>query len=343
MDATRPVCNYDPVSRSPFVKPGTYRSLAEITSLLRAEAKQFYYPLPGQAVYHVWEHVQRNEEVVLKLIERFRESGRSVDKEIVLQANILHDAFYHVPPHCLGFESKEHLAACFAYHRLIQLGATEEHARTVEFVIAATNPLIEFESMEALILRAADLAGIAVDFDIFENNTWRLFEEAKRFGFIHPYERFVRDSLRHLAVYLVKDLRVTGEGTDGHGVSTFHLNAMRNILALARKSLPQITVELQFGLDQNGSIDRLSGDGQDRTCSAVRVVVEEDSEKREACSQRLQIGDAKNHLLFVLPGSARAIPLPDRSCDALIGVPPTDSGKEADPLIRAEIDRVLRA
>ena len=240
---------YEPCQRNPFVvEPSVLQSAEIITATLR-EQELLYTPRPEQARYHFAPHILQNEEAIFSLINHLKKQGIEVNERVVIDANLMHDDLFHLNPHVLGFETREDLAASVAYHRLIALGSGEEHARAVERTIFTTLALSKPESVEEVVMRAADLAGLTLPYDQFRVNTGKLHEEFMLVnGKSLTFEQFAEGTLNYLALYLWQDLTLSAPG-QSPWIEDWHSKALHNCIALFQEiSVDPVRVHL-FDLD----------------------------------------------------------------------------------------------
>jgi hypothetical protein len=261
-----------------------------------------------------------------ELVGRVVAAGGQVDAVALDHAVLLHDALFFVAAHRLGFSSKEELAATYACNTLRDLGAPEEHAVKVWHLIMATHVLVDPQTPEEVIIRAADLKNVGGDYALFRDSTKRLHREAGKLdeagallGHQISFELFVRRALRYLALYAWRFLQLTADAGKSQ-TSGWHYRAIRNML--------QLFVEIHGG-------DR------DKVCVCVHIpkpghttiidtrgireseffigVVADDRTREEQLFKTHQLteGVETPAPIIFIPGDEHAARIPDGECDRL--------------------------
>ncbi len=127
--------------------------------------------------YHNFEHALANLETCQKLIDHCIQVGRDVDATTIYLATLLHDAGFQDDEQALGQPSKEAWAAELAERLLRNFNVPEATIQAVRQAILATACGQPCPTLEASIVKAADLAGLAADYPIFVRNAHRLWRE----------------------------------------------------------------------------------------------------------------------------------------------------------------------
>lgn len=318
------------VSPGPAVDPSALTG--ELIERLRPQ-----YADPKVLPFHSWEHPLQVRSDALALVARCRESGTEVDSVAVEQAALLHDVFHILDPSVLGFDSREGLAASYAYNLLRRLGAPEAHARKVERIVWATHALAEPQTVEEIVLRAADLRNLAGTYEEFRASTERLYLEHKGMGGKETsFAQFALRSIDHLALYAWRLFKLTPQALNSRGASDWHERLMQNMIRLNSElcgGRDRLIVSLYTGPTcfPPVSLARAASD------QVLLVAVNSDpallEETLQATRNMKARGIIKAPAIF-LPGTTDALPLPDQSCDEVV--------VSAEASDSPEIRRVLR-
>lgn len=127
--------------------------------------------------YHNFSHVLDVLAASEELLSRCYADGISVDAEVVYPALLLHDAGYHEDHIAGGFESKEALSAELAAKELRRHQYPPKLIEAVQAAILSTRCGATCQTIEARLVKAADLAGLAADYALFLQNSLRLWRE----------------------------------------------------------------------------------------------------------------------------------------------------------------------
>lgn len=192
---------------------------------VRDAASQHYAELP----YHNFKHAKDVAARAEDLIDRCRRHGHDVEADVVRAAAYFHDAGYQDDPEAHGYATKEEHSAAIADRELDELGYGDAFRRKVRDCIIATEQRQDTPSIEAKILRAADLAGLAGDYDQFLESARKLRQEAEALHGEQPDRKTWKEQVRKtVEFYLGQDIRLTPEH-DQDGESVFHRKARENL------------------------------------------------------------------------------------------------------------------
>ena len=212
--------------------PGALRE--HVTSMrdpvLEAEARRHY---SAALPYHNFEHALAAVGHGERLVARCREAGIDVDATVVYLALLFHDAGYEHDERALGFSSKEAYAADIASRALSSRGFDPETIERVAAAILSTEHGARFECVEQKVVRAADLAGLAADYDTFRANAEALRTELRLLqGEDVPWPEWVRRVDARLGFYLGQDIHLTDHYFGPDGRSAFHTALAANLARL---------------------------------------------------------------------------------------------------------------
>lgn len=143
------------------------------TKLEQTVAELYDARLPYHNFSHALDVLAASEE----LLSRCYAEGISVDAEVVYPALLLHDAGYHEDHTAAGFESKEALSAELANRELRRHQYPPRLIEAVQAAILSTRCGVVCQTIEARLVKAADLSGLAADYRLFRQNSLRLWRE----------------------------------------------------------------------------------------------------------------------------------------------------------------------
>jgi len=204
--------------------------MTERDPTLEAAARRYY----SQALpYHNFEHALAAVEHGRRLVERCHEAGLDVDGEVVYLALLFHDAGYEDDEAALGFASKEAYAADIAARTLKERGFDPSTIDRVVRAILSTEHGASFDFVEQKVVRAADLAGLAADFETFRTNAQALRTEVRiLYGEEIPWRDWVERVCARLEFYLGQDIHLTDHYFGPDGRSAFHSALSDNLARL---------------------------------------------------------------------------------------------------------------
>jgi predicted metal-dependent HD superfamily phosphohydrolase len=205
----------------------TERSVAPLFAAdVLAEATALY---DAALPYHNARHALRAVAAGERLIRACSRVGVRVDRTVVRLALLFHDAGYGTDPAVVGHRDSESYSAALARQRLsgrVPAALLDE----VEAAILATCLTVQPASVEAAVVRAADLADLAADFETFAANAEALRTEQEHLsGSSVPREEWRHSVDRLLSSYLNETLwplEVLHESTGRPG---FHATATANL------------------------------------------------------------------------------------------------------------------
>ena len=190
-------------------------------------AKELY---DSQLPYHNFEHALKAVETGLQIARRCEKEGMGVNKEVIYFALLFHDAGYHINHKDKGFDSKEEYSAFLAKEVLQEIGVKKNIIKLVQKAILATMQGAEFYSTEDTIVRVADLAEIASDYEQFCQNNKKLKKEAEILtGQKISWEDWKKQTKKVVEFYLSQNIKLTGEYENEVGESVFHVKAKENL------------------------------------------------------------------------------------------------------------------
>lgn len=206
------------------------REAEPIESRMLRVAEGLYSPaLP----YHNFGHAKNIVAEIMAIADRCKSEGVELNRHVAYFAALFHDAGYHLDHLKEGYETKEALSAALAKQELTKAGISKEISTQVSDTILATHPDAVFSTNEQKALRAADLAGLAKNYEMFVRNTVLLKRE---YELMHKtkitWESWKANAAKLINFYLSQDIRLTSRHDNEKGESTFHLKARENLQRL---------------------------------------------------------------------------------------------------------------
>lgn len=183
-----------------------------------------------ELAYHNFEHALETLDAADEIVQKCIDEGIRVDAQIVYYALLFHDAGFLDDHQALGFATKEAYSADLA---ATHLGRRHVARKTIDKVVAAilsTHKDASFVTAEQKAVRAADLSGLAADYERFVRNSANLKAEYELFnGTQLDWSKWVENVSATIRFYLSQEIRLTTYFSDGEGRSRFH-NAVRENL-----------------------------------------------------------------------------------------------------------------
>lgn len=180
-----------------------------------------------ELAYHNFGHALETLDAADDIVQKCIDEGIRVDAQVVYYALLFHDAGFLDDHHALGFATKEAYAADLAAVHLAGRGVARNTIEKVVAAILSTHKDASFITAEQKAVRAADLSGLAADYDRFVRNSANLKAEYERFnGKRLEWPKWVDNVSATIRFYLSQEIRLTTYFSDGDGRSRFH-NAVR--------------------------------------------------------------------------------------------------------------------
>lgn len=184
----------------------------------------------GDIPYHNFDHAKESLELGYEIIARCEASGIEVDSDLIRYSLLFHDAGYHENHQAKGFESKEEYSAHLAEEALRELGVPEATIEKVKECIISTHKDKSFDSLEEKIVRAADLVGLAYEYEKFKENAIKIKKENEILsGNDISWDDFKKGVKGIIEDYLSQDIRLTECYKDEEGGSRFHKKTKENL------------------------------------------------------------------------------------------------------------------
>lgn len=127
--------------------------------------------------YHNFSHALDVLAAGEEILARCRDERITVAAEVVYPALLLHDAGYHEDYAARGYDSREALSAGLAETELRHHQYPPRLIEAVQAAILSTRLGESCETIEARVVKAADLSGLAADYNLFLQNSMRLWRE----------------------------------------------------------------------------------------------------------------------------------------------------------------------
>ncbi len=206
----------------------TSNPISKIRDLdLEAEIEPLY---SAELAYHNFQHVIDTIQAADNITQRCIEEGIRVDHSVVYFALLFHDAGFRDDHVALGFKTKEDYSAEIAANRLGTRGESPKIINKVVASILSTHKDANFISVEQKAVRAADLSGLAADYEIFLQNSNNLKAEYELFNDTKlNWGSWVEISSKTIGFYLAQEIRLTSYFVNEHGESAFHKAVRENL------------------------------------------------------------------------------------------------------------------
>lgn len=187
--------------------------------------------------YHNFSHIMTALGNAHELIDHCREADLSVEPGVIYPALLFHDAGYHEPAR--GHESKEAHSAALAARVLGDYGIPAARIEAICRAILATRCGADCDTLEARIVRAADLAGLAASYRLFLQNALRLWrEDILLRGRDLAWEDWRDEAAAMLERFLAVDLGVSPACYAADGEAWLNKHGRENLARLYRQPDP---------------------------------------------------------------------------------------------------------
>lgn len=191
--------------------------------------------------YHNFDHIRYVMDEGNKILARCKGEGVEIDETVVYYAILFHDAGFMEDHISKGFESKEAYSADLAAKNLQGNGIDADTVQKVKQAIMATHVDALCLSNEDKAVRAADLAGLAADYELFKKNTVDLKNELQMMsGKQITWDQWKTMAAERIEMFLREELYLTSDYYNDQGESKFHLNTRNNVNKLLQDNTEQI-------------------------------------------------------------------------------------------------------
>jgi predicted metal-dependent HD superfamily phosphohydrolase len=191
------------------------------------QAARLYDPdLPYHNFGHIRTVIKKGEEIV----NNCRKENIDIDDAVVYYALLYHDAGYRDDHAAKGYASKEAYSADLAETELLRKGMDGGKVQKIKSAIMCTHVDARCKSNEDKAVRAADLAELTADYEVFKKNTLDLKKELEMMkGSPISWEEWKILARERVELFLREDLQLTSDYFDADGNSVFQKNARRNL------------------------------------------------------------------------------------------------------------------
>lgn len=204
-----------------------FENKAYLESELARCAEHTYADLP----YHNFAHALHTWEVAENLADYCEANELSADRRIIMASALFHDAGFEVPLAEHGLHSKEEYSAYIAGQVLPDFSFSTEELVHVQDCIRSTERGIPCQSLEAKIIRRADLDNLTGNIPSLLQNSWKLWVEADQLSegsLPLQFNDWICGIRSNLQAYFDEDVSF-GEFDKVGGQSIFLAAALRNI------------------------------------------------------------------------------------------------------------------
>ncbi|MEM6998814.1 MAG: hypothetical protein AAF419_03120 [Pseudomonadota bacterium] len=159
--------------------------------------------------YHNFQHVLETFTEAKKLLALCDKNSISYDKKIIYHSILFHDAGFEKNHIQKGFESKESYSAYLAKNILTDAGESNNHITAVERAILCTRMNAICHSNNENIVRAADLSGLAANYDYFKKKSKDLYREREFMtGEIITWQKFKDETYQIIRGFLQSKIKL---------------------------------------------------------------------------------------------------------------------------------------
>ena len=163
-------------------------------------------------------------------MDRCLTEGVPIEGEVVYYALLFHDAGYHENHIDKGFTSKEEYSAHLAVRCLSAEAISEDTIKRVVAAILGTQRDAQFNSNEEKAVRAADLAGLASDYETFRSNAEKLRREDEIItGRQVAWDEWKTSVKETISFYLTQEILLTRSDACADDAAIFYAKASQNL------------------------------------------------------------------------------------------------------------------
>lgn len=312
-----------PYSNESIHRTGTeIESLQKLAAIVTEFERRIELSYPGSEThpYHnVTQHLRPMCSAAVKIAQGCWEYGLQPNLIRVRAAARGHDALKGMDPLAMGVATEEEAAAQYSFLLLRSLGAPLEFCHGVKEDIEDTHAKAKPRSLEAQIVRAADLSNLAGLYETVLDNTKKLHREFEIISDTKiEYRRFVAKSIGFLDNYFSELIALTPAAFDDCGRSTWHIKSISNLIQMYREEFEKNEVILNLG---------------------VSVVPPQFVEVVSKDTLLISTSDCNpitcDPLRLTLPDTGEVLSIPDKSIDMILC-------KVGTPISQEEITRVLK-
>lgn len=194
------------------------------------EAVSDYY---SDWAYHNLDHAANTMIKALDFADECEANGVYVNRFVLVASALYHDANYHEPLDTNTYETKEECSAAIATHDLTILGVDAATVEHVADCIRSTARGVSCKTIEAKILRKADLANLAGPFGEMIINSYNLFQEiCAESGMSKGFLEFLGTVRLNIQEYLDEDISLGDFDRLDTGRSLWLSSTERNLTIL---------------------------------------------------------------------------------------------------------------
>jgi len=197
---------------------------------LETKAKALY---SDELPYHNFSHILDTLNSAGIILTRCARENIRIDARVVYFALLFHDAGYHEDHVAKGYKNKELYSVKLAQETLREHGLSASLLGKVSKAILATERNASFVSAEHKAVRAADLSGLAAEYERFLESSIKLKREH---GYLNQqpisWPRWQSVSREVIGFYLSQEIRLTSYFHDENGESAYHKAVRQNLTRL---------------------------------------------------------------------------------------------------------------
>ena len=192
--------------------------------------------------YHNFQHVINTLYFGTEIIQDCLKENIPVNAKVVYLAILFHDAGYFEDHIGLGFKTKEAYSAALAEKTLTKENYSSPEIYEIKNAILSTEKNASFESAEQQVVRAADLSGMAADYNTFLINSINLKNEYEFLsGSKISWENWKTATISTVEEYISSEIPLTEYFKKRGGESPFEKGVRKNLRRLHRETIrPEI-------------------------------------------------------------------------------------------------------
>jgi len=184
--------------------------------------------------YHNFNHALEVRREGDRIVKKCLEEGIDIDGDAVAYALLFHDAGFHENHQGKGFDSKEAYSAELAVAYLNEINAEADTIKKVEAAILSTHCDGVCSTNEDKAVRAADLASMAQNYQVFLDNSIKLKREYEMLsGKTLTWDGWKKAASERIELFLREDMALTSDYYNSKGESVFHRGVRENIQRLS--------------------------------------------------------------------------------------------------------------
>ncbi|MEC8147303.1 MAG: HD domain-containing protein [Pseudomonadota bacterium] len=202
----------------------------ETIGLTEPDLTRIFSLYSSRLAYHNFEHVIDVLLAAKKILQDCANANIPVNRKVVNLAILFHDAGYEEDHDKLGFSTKEAYSAYLAKDFLKEKKFSTALISQIQSAILATEKNGKFPDPESKAVRAADLYGLSLNYNIFLENAKKIkteFELLK--GHSIGWQEWKLTTIKLLKEFVSREIELTPFFSSNGGPSEFYLKVTANL------------------------------------------------------------------------------------------------------------------